>query len=189
MAPKKRTTRSSPAITTPTTTAVTNEHLKTLIAQGVADVLAEHDATRSRNVKDNRDSRMGVRRQAPIAHECTYSDFMKCKPLYSKGTEGVVELTQWFKRMETVFCISKCTVENQIMFATCTLLGSALTWWNSHVWTVGHDVAYEMTWTNLKKKMTDRYCLRGKIKKLIVPLFLHIAAEANLGYYFIVQQS
>ncbi|GJU69492.1 hypothetical protein Tco_1255751 [Tanacetum coccineum] len=24
-------------------------------------------------------------------------DFMKCKPLYFKGTEGVVELTQWFK--------------------------------------------------------------------------------------------
>nr|GEX03396.1 hypothetical protein [Tanacetum cinerariifolium] len=33
----------------------------------------------------------GVRRQAPLARECTYSDFMKCKPLYFKGTEGVVE--------------------------------------------------------------------------------------------------
>ncbi|GJY18842.1 putative reverse transcriptase domain-containing protein [Tanacetum coccineum] len=68
--------------------------------------------------------------------------------------------------METVFHISNCTVENQIKFATCTLLGSALTWWNSHVNTVGHDVAYAMTWTNLKKKMTDKYCLRGEVKKL-----------------------
>ncbi|GKA18412.1 hypothetical protein Tco_0698327 [Tanacetum coccineum] len=25
--------------------------------------------------------------------------------------------------------------------------------------TVGHDVAYAMTWTNLKKKMTDKYIL------------------------------
>ncbi|GJW35721.1 hypothetical protein Tco_0058641 [Tanacetum coccineum] len=33
-------------------------------------------------------------------------------------------------------------------------------------WTVGHDVAYEMTWTDLKRKMTDKYCLRGEIKKL-----------------------
>ncbi|GJW94784.1 hypothetical protein Tco_0174456 [Tanacetum coccineum] len=32
-----------------------------------------------------------------------------------------------------------CTVENQIKFATCTLLGSALKWWNSHVRTVSHD--------------------------------------------------
>nr|GFB47585.1 hypothetical protein [Tanacetum cinerariifolium] len=109
---------------------------------------------------------MGVRRQAPPARECTYQDFMKCKPLYFNGTEGVVELTQWFERIETVFRISNCTVENQIKFATCTLLGSALTWWNSHVTTVGPDVAYAMTWINLKKKMTDKYCPRGEIKKL-----------------------
>ncbi|GJR68812.1 putative reverse transcriptase domain-containing protein [Tanacetum coccineum] len=42
-------------------------------------------------------------------------DFMKCKPLYFKGTEGVVELTQWFERMEIVFRISNCSVENQMM--------------------------------------------------------------------------
>ncbi|GJQ92756.1 putative reverse transcriptase domain-containing protein [Tanacetum coccineum] len=86
----------------------------------------------------------------------TYQDFMKCKPLYFKGTEGVVELTQWFERMETVFRISNCSVESQIKFATCTLLAGALTWWNSHVMTVTHDVAYSMTWVDLKKKMTDK---------------------------------
>ncbi|GJW75515.1 reverse transcriptase domain-containing protein [Tanacetum coccineum] len=165
MAPK-RTTRSTPATTTTPTTSVTDEQLKRLIAQGVADVLAEREATRSGNGEDSHDSGMGGRRQAPLARECTYPDFMKCKPLYFKGTEGVVELTQWFERMETVFRISNCTVENQIKFATCTLLGSALTWWNSHVKTVGHDVAYAMTWTNLKKKMTDKYCPRGEVKKL-----------------------
>nr|GEW99288.1 hypothetical protein [Tanacetum cinerariifolium] len=114
---------------------------------------------------------MGVRRQAPLARECTYSDFIKYKPLYFKGTEGVVELTQWFKRMETVFRISNCTVKNQIKFSTCTLLGSALTWWNSHVRNVGYDVAYAMTWKNLKKRMTDKYCPRGEIKKLEVEMW------------------
>ncbi|GJT11448.1 putative reverse transcriptase domain-containing protein [Tanacetum coccineum] len=163
MAPK-RTTRSSPATTTTSTTFMTDEKLKRLIAQGVADVLAKREATRSGNGKDNHDSGMGRRRQAPLAHECTYPDFMKCKPLYFKGTKGVVELTQWFQRMETVFCISNCTVENQIKFATYTLLGSALTWWNSHIRIVGHDVAYAMTWTNLKKMMTDKYYPRGEIK-------------------------
>ncbi|GJT28529.1 hypothetical protein Tco_0908804 [Tanacetum coccineum] len=29
--------------------------------------------------------------------------------------------------------------------------------------TVGHDVAYAMTWTNLKKKMTDNYCPRARM--------------------------
>ncbi|GJW11468.1 reverse transcriptase domain-containing protein [Tanacetum coccineum] len=41
-----------------------------------------------------------------------------------------------------------------------------LTWWNSHVRTVGHDFAYAMTWTDLKKKMTDMYFPRGEIQKL-----------------------
>ncbi|GJU17011.1 hypothetical protein Tco_1144977 [Tanacetum coccineum] len=57
--------------------------------------------------------------------------------------------------METVFRISNCSVESQIKFATCTLLAGALTWWNSHVMTVTHDVAYSMTWVvgqNLKAR-------------------------------------
>ncbi|GJZ62270.1 hypothetical protein Tco_0618407 [Tanacetum coccineum] len=144
--------------------------LKALIAQGVADVLAERDATRSRNGEDSHDSGPNVRRTERVARECTYLDIMKCQPLNFKDTEGVVELTQWFERMETVFRISNCTMENQIKFATCTLLGSALTWWNSHVRTVGHDVAYAMTSTNLKKMMTDKYCPRGKIKKFEIEM-------------------
>nr|GEV42263.1 hypothetical protein [Tanacetum cinerariifolium] len=73
--------------------------------------------------------------------------------------------------METVFRISNYTVENQIKFATCTLIGSALTWWNPQVKTVGPDVTYEIIWTILKKKMTDKYCQRGEIKKLEVELW------------------
>ncbi|GKA08773.1 hypothetical protein Tco_0688104 [Tanacetum coccineum] len=30
--------------------------------------------------------------------------------------------------------------------------------------TVGHDVAYAMTWKELKKMMTYKYCPRGEIK-------------------------
>nr|GEV31820.1 putative reverse transcriptase domain-containing protein [Tanacetum cinerariifolium] len=131
MAPK-RTTRPSPATTTTITTPMSNVQLKALIDQGVANALAARDADRSRNGEDNHDSGTGVRRQAHLARKYTYPNFMKCKPLYFKGTEGVVELTQWFEKMEIVFHISNCTMENQIKFATCTLLGSALTWWNSH---------------------------------------------------------
>nr|GEU78303.1 putative reverse transcriptase domain-containing protein [Tanacetum cinerariifolium] len=165
MAPK-RTTRSSPVTTTTTTTPTTDAQLNALIDQGIADSLAARNADRSRNGEDNHDSGTGVRRQAPLAHECTYPNFMKCKPLYFKGTERVVELTQWFERMEFVFRISNYTVKNQIKFSTCTLLGSALTWWNFHVKTVGHNFAYAMTWINLKKKMTDMYYPMGEIKKL-----------------------
>ncbi|GKE80215.1 putative reverse transcriptase domain-containing protein, partial [Tanacetum coccineum] len=56
----------------------------------------------------------------------------------------------WFEKIESVFHISNCTVACQIKFDTCTLLGSALTWWNSHVNTIGHDAAYRMSWKTLK---------------------------------------
>ncbi|GJY14231.1 reverse transcriptase domain-containing protein [Tanacetum coccineum] len=175
-------TRTTPATTT-TTTAVTDAQLKVMIDQGVTAALAARDADRSRNGDDSHTSGTGTRRTEQVARECTYQDFMKCQPLYFKGTEGVVELTQWFERMETVFRISNCTVENQIKFATCTLLGIALMWWNSHVRTVGHDVAYEMTWTDLKKKMTDKYCPRGEIKKLEVELWnLKVKGTDVIGY-------
>ncbi|GJQ99778.1 hypothetical protein Tco_0522763 [Tanacetum coccineum] len=136
----------------------------------VIAALAARDADRSMNSDDSHNSRTGVRRTKRVARECTYQDFMKCQPLFFKGTKGVVELTQWFERIETMFRISNGTIENHIKFTTCTLLGVALIWWNSHVRTVGHDVAYAMTWTALKKKMTDKYCPRGKIKKLKVEL-------------------
>ncbi|GKB21695.1 putative reverse transcriptase domain-containing protein [Tanacetum coccineum] len=140
--------------------------VQSMDASGTAHSEARDVLTEAEMCEDSHDSGTGVRRQAHLARECTYLDFMKCKPLYFKGTERVVELTQWFERMETVFRIRNCPVENQIKFSTCTLLGSALTWWNSHVKTIGHDVAYAMTWKNLKKKMTDKYCPRGKVKKL-----------------------
>ncbi|GKA08867.1 putative reverse transcriptase domain-containing protein, partial [Tanacetum coccineum] len=64
-------------------------------------------------------------------------------------TEGIVGLSQWIEKMESVFHISGCAIENQVKFATCTLLGAALTWWNGHVRTLGHDAAYAITWGTL----------------------------------------
>ncbi|GJW15749.1 putative reverse transcriptase domain-containing protein [Tanacetum coccineum] len=92
-------TRTTPAITT-TNTFVTNAQLQAMIDQGVTTALAARDA--NRNGDDSHTS--------------------------GTGTEGVVELTQWFERMETVFRISHCSMQNQIKFSTCTLLAGALTW-------------------------------------------------------------
>ncbi|GJV50726.1 putative reverse transcriptase domain-containing protein [Tanacetum coccineum] len=90
----------------------------------------------------------------------------KCQPLNFKGTEGVVGLTQWFEKMESIYNISNCTVACQVKFATCTLQGNALTWWNSHIKTTTPEAAHTMPWRTLKKIMTDKYCPRGEIKKL-----------------------
>ncbi|GKC07156.1 hypothetical protein Tco_0998766 [Tanacetum coccineum] len=125
-----------------TTTPMIDAAIKQLITQGVVDALAEYEETRnSGNGDDSHDSRSG-RRTERATHGCTYSDFLKCQPLNFK-----------------------------VKFATCTLLGNALTWWNSHVKTVSHETAYGMTWKTLKKMMTDKYCPRGEIKKLEIELW------------------
>ncbi|GKB88358.1 putative reverse transcriptase domain-containing protein [Tanacetum coccineum] len=170
MAPK-RTTRLNTAPETTNTTSVTNAQLQAMIDQGVTAALAARDANRSTNGDDSHNSGTGVRRTERAARECTYTDFLKCQPLNFKGTEGVAGLSQWFERMESVFHISNCTVENQVKFATCTLHSVALTWWNTHVKTVGHDAAYGMPWKTLMKMMTDKYCPRNEIKKLEIEIW------------------
>nr|GEX29886.1 reverse transcriptase domain-containing protein [Tanacetum cinerariifolium] len=56
----------------------------------------------------------------------------------------------------------------------------ALTWWNYHVRIVGNDVAYVMTWIELKKKMADKYCLRNEIKKIEAELWnLEVQEESD----------
>nr|GFA63390.1 reverse transcriptase domain-containing protein [Tanacetum cinerariifolium] len=138
---------------TVTTTTVTKAQLQALINQGVTAVMAESEASRVRNGYGSNGSGP---RLAQVVHECTYPDFMKCQPLNFKGTEGVVGLTQWFEKMESVFNISNCTAACQVKYAACTLQGVALTWWNSHVKTVTLEVAQALPWKNLKKMMTDK---------------------------------
>ncbi|GKB94565.1 hypothetical protein Tco_0980702, partial [Tanacetum coccineum] len=81
----------------------------------------------------------------PVARECTYQDFMECQPLNFKGMEGVVGLIRWFEKMETVFHISNCPEKYQVKYATCTLLNSAFTWWNSHKRTIRTEAAFAMS--------------------------------------------
>ncbi|GJW96464.1 hypothetical protein Tco_0178272 [Tanacetum coccineum] len=111
------------------------------------------------------------RRNVQTARLCFYADFMKCQPLNFKGTEGVVGLTRWIEKMESFFNISGCAIENQVKFATCTLLGAALTWWNGQIRTLGPD-AYSMTWevtgndvpayTERFQELTLIFCQRPK---------------------------
>ncbi|GJU64669.1 reverse transcriptase domain-containing protein [Tanacetum coccineum] len=165
MAPK-RTTRSTPVTPTPnatTTTTVTEAQLQALIDQGVAAAMAEAEASRVRNGYNSNGSGP---RPAQAVRECSYSEFLKCKPLDFKGTEGVVGLTRWFEKMESVFSISNCTASCQVKFATCTLQDDALTWWNAHVKTTTPEAAHAMPWATLKKMMTNKYCPRGEIKKI-----------------------
>ncbi|GKE20050.1 hypothetical protein Tco_1431562 [Tanacetum coccineum] len=118
------------ATTTTTTTPMTDAQLKALIAQGVTDALAENEANRtSINGDDSHDF----------------------------GT-GVVGLTQWLEKMESVFHKSNCTTANQVKFGAFTLQGNALTW--------GEIKKLEIELWNLKVKGTDVLSYNQRFQEL-----------------------
>nr|GEY11724.1 hypothetical protein [Tanacetum cinerariifolium] len=65
------------------------------------------------------------------------------------------KLGKTIEKMESAFQISGYAIENHVKFATCTLLGAALTWWNEiELWNQkvkGNDVP---TYTNRFKELT-----------------------------------
>ncbi|GJV78342.1 hypothetical protein Tco_1509926 [Tanacetum coccineum] len=121
---------------------------ETIPLQGLVTTLQAEQVSAFKGTGDDiargsHSSGTGVRGSERVARECTYQDFMKCKPLYFKGTEGVVELTQWFERMETVFRISNCSGKKP---------DSILLYVPEKAW-------------------TDKYCPRNEMKKLEAELW------------------
>nr|GEZ32657.1 putative reverse transcriptase domain-containing protein [Tanacetum cinerariifolium] len=77
-------------------------------------------------------------RHVQTTQPCFYADFMKCHPLNFKGYEGVVGLTRWIEKMESVFNINGCAIKNQG-----ELMKLEIELWNLKV--KGNDVS---TYTN-----------------------------------------
>ncbi|GKA89942.1 hypothetical protein Tco_0811754 [Tanacetum coccineum] len=73
---------------------------------------------------------MGITdRNVQTASALFLRDFMKCQPLNPlKEISGLRLQPGWIEKMESVFNISGCSIEKRVKFATCTLLGAALTW-------------------------------------------------------------
>ncbi|GJR09055.1 putative reverse transcriptase domain-containing protein, partial [Tanacetum coccineum] len=188
-----------------TRSGMTPEAIEELVNRRVEEALAAHEATRAANALEtenqsqngsdgdngnggngngrNENPDENVRGDRPVARECTYQDFMKCQPLNFKGTEGVVGLIRWFEKMETVFHISNCPEKSQVKYATCTLLDSALTWWNSHKRTIGTEAAFAMSWRELMKLMTKVYCPRNEIQKMETELWNLTVKNNDLTAY------
>ncbi|GJR68045.1 hypothetical protein Tco_0014110, partial [Tanacetum coccineum] len=76
-------------------------------------------------------------REAHIARQCSYKEFISCQPINFKGTEGAVGLIRWFERTESVFTRSNCTEDCKVKFATGTLTEEALSRWNSFAQPIG----------------------------------------------------
>nr|GEW44316.1 reverse transcriptase domain-containing protein [Tanacetum cinerariifolium] len=147
-----------------TSTLVTR--IEALQRDCVTKALAEYETQRNSVVNGDTSHTTGTGpRIVCPARECTYKDYLNCGPLKFNGTEGVIGLTRWFERTEFVSSISNCTSENQVKFTSFTLIGSALTWWNSHMGAVSQEVAYAMPWKTLRQMMTAKPMLQGLEKR------------------------
>nr|GEX41558.1 reverse transcriptase domain-containing protein [Tanacetum cinerariifolium] len=155
MSPKRKSTSATPAMT--------EAAIWQLIIKGVAEIL-EVQVTAMENA-DNPKRNHGPR-ETPVAKRGNYKEFISCQSFYFNGTEGAVDLIRWFKRTESVFSRSNCVEENRVTFATGTLTDNALSWWNAYAQPIGIEQANKITWTELKRLLTNKYCPRTEIKKM-----------------------
>nr|GEV23878.1 reverse transcriptase domain-containing protein [Tanacetum cinerariifolium] len=140
MAPKRTSTSVAPTMT--------QDSIRKLITvEAQAATMANTDNT-NRNTGP---------RETHVARKCSYKEFMSCRPFNFKGTEGAVGLIRWFERSKSVFSRSNCTEDCKVKFATDTLTGDALSWWNSFAQPNGIKEAYKTTWSDLKKLLTKKY--------------------------------
>ncbi|GJU60302.1 reverse transcriptase domain-containing protein [Tanacetum coccineum] len=89
-------------------------------------------------------------REIPVAKRRNYKEFISCQPFYFNGTEGAVGLIPWFERTES----------------------------NSYAQPIGINQANQITWTELKRLLTNKYCPRTEVKKM-EDEFYNLAVKGN----------
>ncbi|GJR77210.1 reverse transcriptase domain-containing protein [Tanacetum coccineum] len=74
--------------------------------------------------------------------------------------------------------ISMYVEEDRVTFATGTLTNDALSWWNAYAQPIGIEQANRITWTELKRLLTNKYCPRTEVKKM-EDEFYNLAVKGN----------
>nr|GEW61380.1 reverse transcriptase domain-containing protein [Tanacetum cinerariifolium] len=131
-----------------------------LVRDGIAAALE------TRTINTNNTNRNLKPKETRIAKRGNYKEFITCHPFYFNGTKGAIRLIHWFERTESVFSHSKCAEEDRVTFTTGTLTNDALSWWNAYAQPIGIEQANQITWTELKRLLTNKYCPRTEIKKM-----------------------
>ena len=161
MPPRKSTRRNPPPPRPPPPPVIDTAALNAAVAAAVATAMAQYHSTNNSQggtPVESTHAEIHVRTK-----ECSYKDFTNCKPKSFYGTGGVIALSQWFEKTESVFEICSCPAASKVKYAACTFEGKALTWWNGHVKALTLVVANDMGWETMKDLMIEEYCPRGEI--------------------------
>ncbi|GJW14591.1 reverse transcriptase domain-containing protein [Tanacetum coccineum] len=86
-------------------------------------------------------------------------------------------------RNAIIFSRSKCVEEDRVTFSTGTLTDDVLSWWNAYAQPIGIEQANRITWTELKRLLTNKYCPRTEIKKMEDEFYDLTVKENDLKTY------
>ncbi|GKE40325.1 reverse transcriptase domain-containing protein [Tanacetum coccineum] len=167
MPPKRTSTYETPAITLAA--------IQQLINDGISSALKAQAASMASASNPNRNTGPTG---TPVAKTGNYKEFISCQPFYFNGTKGAVDLIRWFEQTKLVFSRSNCTEENKVTFTTGTLTNDALSWWNSYTQPIRIEQANRITWIELKRLLTNKYCPRTEVKKM-EDEFYNLAVKGN----------
>ncbi|GKE96229.1 reverse transcriptase domain-containing protein, partial [Tanacetum coccineum] len=127
---------------------MTQAAIRKLVAGSVAAALEAQAATMASTNNPNRN--IGPT-GTPVARKGNYKEFISCQPFYFNGTEGAVGLIRWFEWTES---------------------------WNAYAQPIGIEQANKITWTELKRLLTNKYCPRTEVRK-IEDEFYNLTVKGN----------
>ncbi|GJS57181.1 putative reverse transcriptase domain-containing protein [Tanacetum coccineum] len=99
------------------------------------------------------------------------------------GKGGVVVLTRWIEKMESVHDMSGCSIDQKVKYTAGSFVGKALTWWNSQIRTLSREVAVSMSWNDFKFMMIQEFCPSHEMQKLESELWNHAMVGAGHAAY------
>nr|GEZ36112.1 reverse transcriptase domain-containing protein [Tanacetum cinerariifolium] len=71
----------------------------------------------------------------------------------------------------------------KVKFATGILIEDALSWWNSYAKPIGIEQAGRISWTELKRLLTNKYCPRTGVRKIEDEFYNLVVKENDLKMY------
>ncbi|GKA06095.1 reverse transcriptase domain-containing protein [Tanacetum coccineum] len=159
---------------------MTQDAIRKLVADNVTVALEAQVATMANASNPNRNTGPTGNLVVKMGN---YKEFINSQPFYLNGTKGAVGLIRWFEQTELVFSQSRCAKENKVTFATGTLTGDALSWWNAYAQPMGVEQDNRITWTELIRLLTNKYCPRTKIRKIEEELYNLTVKGNDLKHY------
>ncbi|GJV42766.1 reverse transcriptase domain-containing protein [Tanacetum coccineum] len=114
---------------------------------------------------------------------CSYKEFLACNPKEYDGKGGVVVLTRWIEKMDSVQDMSGCSIDQKVKYTVGSFVGKALTWWNSQIRMLSWEVAVSMSWNNFKFMMIKEFCPSHEMQKLETELWNHVMVGAGHTTY------